>query len=184
MDRTFANFATEKKYYQHNDPGYMWGSHWGGIEDSLDRDIRTFIGVINALPYTFSKGMCCSGSYQDHHDLFSENAYEFHLSKGSHNGRFGIRLNEPQGYAVIRMNDLSTDSSKLRKILERAPLSVLLPSTKGECSDMVDNDITPGACTYTYQIFMPPHQRLPLPNDQEYMGRIWRNIVVNIATFR
>ena len=179
MVRTFANFATEKEYFRLN-PVCDRESAWGTIDEYVDYDIRTFISVINALPYTFSKGMCCSGSFRDHG--WSEASYQL-TSKGR-NGRYGVRVEEPQGYAVLRMNDGVSDAAKLRALLARAKLSVLLPSANGERRDMMDTDVTPRVNTYTYQIFLPIEQRVSLPEDQDYMGRVWRKLVTDIAVMR
>lgn len=183
----FEDFATEKEHYRTNESDYS--NPWGCAFD-VDRDILPFVYAVNSLPFAFTKGMSCSGSFEDHASIggngilyetsvfdklveSSNPNYEFPLKTSSRNERFGARLHEPQGYAVLRVDTRHEQWSALEATLQAEPNSLLLEQDKWERADLRDLDKTPHAKTMSYQIFLPEEQRQDNPKDKSHMRFIW-----------
>lgn len=165
----FESFTEEKDRYRTR--SYCQGGNWSDAEYTADPDIRPFLRSINQLPFAFCKWMSCSGSFNDHQ---RDGIYS--LAKGANNHRFGVRVDEPQGYAVLRIDESHFAWRWLNKLLLTTPESLITPFSNNEMGNVIDIDETPHANTYTFQVFVPEQLRCPNPKDKEYMARIWKGL--------
>ncbi|MFT4326668.1 MAG: hypothetical protein ACMXYK_04155 [Candidatus Woesearchaeota archaeon] len=144
-------FQKEKEFYRHKSSSI--GANWQMINDSdplrypaeIDPDIYSFLVLVNAFPFMYSAGMCCSGTYKDHD-----------FRPVSHNERFGIRIKDPQGYCVIRADTNHEYWKTIETILCDVPHATLTPSLKWERKEFMaleEFPIIDGRQLYAYQIF-------------------------------
>jgi hypothetical protein len=189
MTRYFSCFEEEKEFYKKKritippiqTPvfGYWW-DQLDRLMQRVDPDIKPFIQTVNSLPFAYSKGMSCSGSFSDHHVLKDQKA-EYTLCVGGHNMRFGIRLSEPQGYAVLRVNQQAKQCQEFLNLLARVPHSALTAHTQGDRHEIIDTDRTPHAQTVYYQVFVPPTLQVKYPEDTTYMTKLWQSLTRDIT---
>lgn len=117
------SFQDEKMFYRDNKPDC--GQAWEGIFtqdvfygwEPVDPDIYSFLVLLNTFPFMYSAGMSCSGSLKDHKGFLVAN-----------NGRFGIDVEAPQGYCVIRVDKSQEGWEKFKRLLTRVPHSKLTSS--------------------------------------------------------
>jgi hypothetical protein len=167
----FRTFAEEKEHRRTN---RCMGSAWGKISppntmDGIDPDILPFIGIINGRPDTYSKGMSCSGSFQDHQ------RYLMHVND------YGVDRSRNQGYAILRVDSAHPKFPLLETILTLVPDSSLGPIGNEDPDD--EQQQQQNIVTLAYQIFVPDAVQVPGHEHHEtYMTRIWQNLALAIMS--
>jgi hypothetical protein len=179
--QTFSCFEEEKNFYTKKHCFLVGKGIWQIVDDrQIDSDIYPFIQTINLLPYAFCKGQSCSGSYNDH-QLQKDGKNEYALWTNGLNTKFGIRIQEPQGFAIIRIHDANPQSKKLQEILSHAPLCAMQSLKHSERQDYQDLDRTPLTDTYSFQLFLPPTARVKHPEDTQYLTKIWKKLTSELT---
>lgn len=153
--------------------------------------------AVNSLPFAFSKGMSCSGSYVDHTtvdglklagnliltepEILVSGTRVFYLQNHGQNERFGIRVGEPQGYAVLRANQAHEGWQTLENMLQAIPDSALTVDSKWAREDTKDEDHTPNTSTYCYQVFLLEEHTNGDFDSLSYMSAIWSELAYKIS---
>ncbi len=139
----FADFAQEKEYARSH--SMLGSSPWGHIPpphttNGIDADILPFVIAVNALPYAYTKGMCCSGSRNDHNG-----------KDVCHVNDFGVDRSSPQGYAILRLNK---SHAQYPAFLEK--LLLVSNASLNDIGAHMDTDTNGqmGVATKAYQMFV------------------------------
>lgn len=181
-DIVFKTFQEEKAFRKDNLPDEL---PWGKIpilsgSELTDSDLILFLHQINQLPFAYTKGESCSGSFLDHKNSYVSNV----------DSKYGLDSTYPQGYCILRVDVLDSNFKTLRDILLKPEGSTL--NDLGYATDTpslyTDMDLFAqhkrGVHTFAYQVpalnevLDPTH-----PEHEYYLTKVWKDLTNQILDF-